>query len=124
MLVKDLMKKPYASEKDMSLGDAARVMSSKGIGSLIFVNKGKIKGIITERDLLRNFGKDVKVSKMMSRSTITIGPDEDINKALEIMQNNRIKRLPVVENGLLTGVITLIDIATNADEIGEDFFFN
>jgi CBS domain-containing protein len=124
MLVKDLMKKPYASEKDMNLSDAARIMTSKGIGSLIFVDKGKVKGILTERDLLKNFGKGVKAHKAMSKAVITIGPEEDVNKALETMQNNKIKRLPVIDNKLLVGIISLTDIATHADEIGEDFFFN
>jgi len=124
MLVKDLMKKPYATERDMSLSDAARIMSSKNTGYLIFVDKGKIKGILTERDLLKNFSRSGKISKAMSKSVITIGPEEDINRALEMMQNNKIKRIPVVENKVLIGIITLTSIATHANEIGEDFFFN
>ena len=124
MLVKDLMKKPYIIEKDASLEQVARIMSSKGIGYLIFVSKGKIKGILTERDLLKHFGKGGKSSRIMTKSVITISPEEDIQAALKVMKENKIKRLPVIENKELIGIVTLTDIAANAAEIGEDFFFN
>ena len=66
MLVKDLMKNAYTIDKDISLKEAAGIMSSNGYGSLIFVEEGKIKGIITEMDLLKNFGKEENIS-LLSR---------------------------------------------------------
>jgi CBS domain-containing protein len=124
MLVKELMKQAYTIEKDIDLAEAAEVMSSKGIGSLIFLSNGNIKGIITERDLLKNFNKVGKVSKVMSKKVITIKSEADVATALDMMKNYKKKKLPVVEKKKLVGIINLIDIATNADEVGEGFFFN
>ena len=117
------MKQPFVIEKDMSLAEAARVMSSKEIGSLLFVSGKSLKGIITERDIIKNFGKGSKVSNVMSKKVITIEPDETVDAALEIMRKNKIKRLPAVEKGKLVGIITLTDVLGHFEDIGEDFFF-
>ena len=124
MLVRDVMKQPFVIEKDMSLAEAARVMSSKEIGSLLFVSGKSLKGIITERDIIKNFGKGSKVSNVMSKKVITIEPDETVDAALEIMRKNKIKRLPAVEKGKLVGIITLTDVLGQFEDIGEDFFFD
>jgi CBS domain-containing protein len=123
MLIRELMKRPFVIEKDVSLAEAARVMSEKNIGSLLFTSGTKIKGILTERDLLRNFGKNEKVSEAMTTKVITITSDEPLDRAMEIMRENKIKRLPVVDAGKLVGIITLTDLAANFEEVEEDFFF-
>ena len=124
MRIKDLMREAFITEKDMSLADAAKLMSSKEIGSLLYVEKGKIKGILTERDVLKNFGKSKKISDIMSQNVITVEQDEDVNGALGIMTNHKIKRLPVLKKGELVGIITLTDIAANVDELEDGFFFD
>jgi CBS domain-containing protein len=123
MLVKELMRQPYVIEKDISLKEAARIMSSKNIGSLIFASKDKIKGIITERDMLKNFKKNVKVGSVMSKSVITAEPEDNVEDALEEMRQNKVKRLPVVEDDKLVGIVSLTDIAAHIDELEEAFFF-
>ena len=124
MQVKELMKEPYIIEKDISLEETARIMSEKRIGSLLFVSKGKAKGIITESDLVRNFGKRRKISQVMSKNIISMGPDETIEDALKIMKENKIKRLPIVDSSKqLVGIISLTDIAANADKLEGEFFF-
>ncbi len=124
MQVKELMKEPYIIEKDISLEETARIMSEKRIGSLLFVFKGKAKGIITESDLVRNFGKRRKISQVMSKNIISMGPDETIEDALKIMKENKIKRLPIVDSSKqLVGIISLTDIAANADKLEGEFFF-
>ena len=124
MIVEDLMKHPYVIDKDISLREAAKIMSSKGIGSLLFISGNEIKGIITERDLLKNFNKNVQVKKVMVKDVRTIESNRGIEEALGVMRENGIKRLPVVENKKVVGIITLIDIAIHLDEIDEEFFFN
>ncbi len=124
MLVKELMKQAYTINKDIGLDEAASIMSTKGIGSLIFLSNGDIKGIITERDLLKNYNRNGRVSEIMSKKVITVKAEADVSSALQMMKNYNKKKLPVVENKKLVGIINLIDIATNADEIGEGFFFN
>lgn len=123
MLVKEIMKRPFAIEKDISLAEAAHLMGGRNIGSLVLLEKDKIKGIITERDLMKNFGKHEKISHAMSTKVVTIEPDEPLDKAAELMRQNKIKRLPVQNNGKLVGMITMTDIMANFEALEEEFFF-
>ena len=121
MKVKEIMQSAFIVEKDVSLNDAAKIMSDKGIGSLLVVFNKKLKGIVTEKDLMRNFGKDKKISEIMTKNVITIEPNENIETALSIMMDKKIKRLPVTKNDSLIGIISIPDIAAHADEVAEDF---
>lgn len=123
MMVKDLMKRPYVVDKDVALAEAAKIMSSKNIGSLIFVSGNKIKGIVTERDLIKNFSKHEKISQIMSSKVIVTNPDETIDRAADIMRKKGIKRLPVVQDAKLVGIITLTDIMANFEAFEGEFFF-
>ena len=125
MKIKDLMHQAFVIDKDIPLGDAAEIMSDKEIGSLIYVQDGEISGIVTERDLLKNFDSKKKVSQVMSKDVVTVSLDTRAEEALDLMRDNKIKRLPVVDsNGKLLGIVTLTDLATHFEEIGEDFFFD
>ena len=125
MLVKDLMRRPFVVEKDISLSEAAGIMSDKKIGSLIFTSKDKIKGIITEADLIRNFGKGKKISDAMTSKVFTVSPDSNLDGAASIMREKKIKRLPVIaEEGKVVGIITLTDLLANFEALEEEFFFN
>ena len=123
MLVKDAMRRPFVVDKDISLAEAARIMSSKDIGSLLFLSGNKVKGIVTEGGLLRNFGKHEKISQIMETNVITIKADENLDKAVDIMKENKIKRLPVVDDGKLVGIITITDLIANIENLEENFFF-
>lgn len=123
MLVKDLMKRPLVVDKDLSLSDAAAIMSKNNIGSLLFVSGTKIKGIVTERDLMKNFSKHDKISHIMATKLIVIEPGESIDRAAELMRDSKIKRLPVVQEGKLVGIITMTDLLANFELLEEEFFF-
>jgi len=123
MLVKEIMKRPFVIEKDISLKEAAKIMKDKKVGSLIFVSGSKVKGIITEGDLTRDFGKQERVSQVMKPKVFTVGADETVDRAVEIMKENKIKRLPVLEQGKLVGVITSTEIIANFEELEEEFIF-
>lgn len=125
MLIKDVMRQPYVIESDIGLEQAAKIMSDKKIGCLIMVKGSKIRGIITERDLLKNFSKHDKISKIMSQSVITIEPQQTLQEAYELMKENSIKRIPVINDQRdIIGIITLTDLAAHMDEFDESFFFN
>ncbi len=126
MIVKDVMSRPIIIEKDINLSEAAKLMVEKRIGCLLFVKENELKGIVTERDLLRNFSKSKMFSDVMSGSLITVEPEASLEKALMIMKDNDIKRLPVVDykEGKLVGIVTLTDLAKHMDDFGEDFFLN
>jgi len=125
MKVKEIMKRAIVVEKDVKVREAARIMSEKNIGSLMVLEGKKIVGIVTERDIMRNVNKlNRKVSDIMSKNVITIDEEDSIDDAASLMSRYKIKRLPVLENGRLVGIITATDLIANADELNEEFFFD
>jgi len=118
MLIKDIMNKNVkVAHSNMKIIDAARIMSEHNIGSLIVTNKkGDIIGILTESDIMTDVvakGKSLKhvfVEKIMTKNVVTISPDKKIEEAAEMMNENRIKRLPVVDDEKILGIITSSDI--------------
>jgi CBS domain-containing protein len=125
MKVREIMNKAIVIDHDVSLKEAAQIMSSKNIGSLIVINKERIVGIITEADIVNNISSlGESISSAMSKKVVTIDQKESADNAAEIMTQNKIKRLPVVNNGKLVGIITATDIIANSDELNEDFFLD
>ena len=117
-LVRDIMTKDLLtiSEKDTAL-KAAQLMSEKGVSSLIVLSDEQPIGIITERDFIKKVClkelklSSVKVGDMMSKIRTFASPDTSIDVAVQRMVNNRIRRLPIIENGNLVGIITVTDLA-------------
>lgn len=120
------MNKAIAVDHDISLREAAKIMSDKNIGSLVVIKCEKIYGIITEHDIVNNADNlSKKISGVMSKNVLTIEENEDIDEAADIMSKNKIKRLPVIdEDGKIKGIITATDLIAHADELSEDFLFN
>ena len=117
MLVKDVMnRKVVAAKPEMSLREASKVMVKYHIGSLIVIEKEKIAGIITEGNILHSISENkdpdaTAVVDVMSKDVVTIEPDKRIEDAVDKMTKYKIKKLPVVEDKKLVGVITCSDIA-------------
>ncbi|MEM2210731.1 MAG: CBS domain-containing protein [Nitrososphaerales archaeon] len=118
MKVKDVMSKDVVKiEANKNVLDAARLMSEKGVGCLIVVSSGKAIGIITERDLVSRVLAEpfdpskVLVSDIMSTPLFTISSDQTLNEAAELMLKFKVRRLPVVDKGVLVGIITATDLA-------------
>lgn len=94
----------------------AREMINRDAGSVIITENGKAVGIITERDFVKSIiiedrkPSEVKASEILSAPLITVEPETSIIEASEIMLKANIKRLPVLENGRLIGVISNTDI--------------
>ena len=94
----------------------AREMVNNDAGSVIITENGKAMGIITERDLVKNIvvedkkPSEIKASKILSTPLITIRPEASIVDASRIMLKANIKRLPVLKNNTLVGVISNTDI--------------
>ena len=99
-----------------SVAKAAKLMAERGVGSIIIVKSREPVGILTERDLLMKvvslnlMPSKVKVGKIMSAPILTINPDADIAEAARMMAHSNIRRLPVVERGVLIGILTASDI--------------
>jgi len=118
MFVKEVMNKNVKTIRPEDIvKDAAKVMNEYHIGSLVVVSgTGEVVGILTERDILADVvatGKgadEVKVSDIMTPNIITITPDKTLEEAADIMTENKIKKLPVVYEGRLVGIVTATDL--------------
>lgn len=125
MKVKDVMKKVIVIDKEMKVKQAAKIMSEKKVGSLVVVDKDEIKGILTERDILKNVDMlHENVTKIMSKDVIVTSPSTSLDDAAELMSENEIKRLPVIDDGELVGIITATNIIANSNTLNENFFFD
>jgi CBS domain-containing protein len=113
IMIKDLL---TISENETAL-KAAQVMTEKGVSSLIVLADDQPIGIVTERDFIKKIClkelklSSVRVGDMMSRIRTSASPDTPIDVAVQRMVNNRIRRLPIIENGKVVGIITVTDLA-------------
>jgi len=126
MKVSQIMRKAMVIEDTVTVKEAAMMMSRNNTGSLIIIQDNKIKGIITERDILKNISElNSKVSRVMTKRVVIISPDAHIDDAKKMMLSNKIKRIPVVDGKKLVGIITITDVLAHAEGIDEDdFLFN
>jgi CBS domain-containing protein len=105
---------------NQTVQEAAQIMSQKNIGALPVVENGQVKGMITDRDItLRTSaqGKDpasTRVSEVMTNRVVTGTPDMSVQEAANVMAQHQVRRLPIVENNQIQGIVALGDIATNS----------
>ncbi len=92
-----------------SRDDVLRILKRTGISGVPVTKDGKLVGIITRKDLLRK-SDETQLSILMTADPVTIGPDATINEAARIMTKNKFRRLPVVENGKLVGILSVADL--------------
>lgn len=119
MSVNEIMSKDVISiDGEKTVKDAARLMRDKGIGALVVLEKKKPVGIITEKDLASRVLAEGKppttpVKSIATKKIISIAPDAKIRRAVELMNENRIRRLVVMKNDDAVGIITLRDVIKN-----------
>lgn len=116
--VKDVMTpQPTAIASDAPVIEAARRLSSENVGSLPVVDGDKLVGMITDRDIvLHVVAKDldphkVTISDVCSENPVVAEPDESLDDALQRMASEQLRRLPVVTDGRLVGILAQADIA-------------
>jgi CBS domain-containing protein len=118
MIVKEVMNRNVKTVRpEDTVKYAAQIMNENHIGSLVVVSgTGEVVGIVTERDILTDVvatGKNadtVRMSEIMTPNIITITSDKTLEEAADIMTENKIKKLPVVEEGRLVGIVTATDL--------------
>ena len=119
MQVKEIMHNITKISSDNSISMAAQIMDQKSIGSVLIEENSKVIGIMTERDILRKIvakGKNpdlLKVKDIMNHPLITIDVNEHILEASTKMDQHKIRRLIVTENGEIIGKVTANSIARN-----------
>ncbi|MDD5317928.1 MAG: CBS domain-containing protein [Candidatus ainarchaeum sp.] len=115
--VKEIMHAITVVEAGDSVHDVARLMERKNIGSVLVRSGGELKGILTERDMLKRVvarALDVtatRAGEVMSPLVHTIKHDADVLEASRMFRENHIRRLPVTEGGRIIGLITARDVA-------------
>ena len=123
MKVRELMTEEVATVTLATpLNEIASKMKEEDTGAIPVLDEDKLAGIVTDRDIVIRCiaeGKDpneLTAEDILSRELETIEPDADVQEAARIMARRQIRRLPVVEDGELVGVISLGDIAVKEDE--------
>jgi CBS domain-containing protein len=118
MEVEDIMvSKVITIDANATVKEAARLMNRHEIGSLIALQKGQVVGIMTERDLLKKVVEQsknpakTKVHEIMSKRLFVGTPNMEIPDAVRLMLQKKIKKLPIVVEGKIVGLVTLTDVA-------------
>ena len=118
--IKDIMTKDVSYINPSStVVEAAQLMQKHNVGAIPVCDQSGVIGIVTDRDIVvRNVAhgktpQSTTVKDVMTSIVTTVTPDTDINVASKIMSQNQIRRLPVVENNKLVGVVALGDLAVD-----------
>ena len=96
--------------------EAIRQMAEAGVGSILVVDAGALRGIFTERDYLRRIAlqgrhsQDTRVEEVMTAELICVGPDESVEQCMAIMTERHIRHLPVMRGDQLLGVVSIGDL--------------
>jgi CBS domain-containing protein len=113
---------PRSIGKSVSVVEAARLMREQDIGSLPITDDEQLVGMITDRDITMRVVAEAadpnvtSVEDVYSRDLISVEPDNDLEEALGLMARHQVRRLPVVEEGRLVGIVAQADIALRATE--------
>jgi len=107
---------------DETVGVAIARMLEENMGSVAVCEGHELRGIFTERDVLRLAGEgpamnDIKVGDVMTRALVTVSPDDDAIAAARLMGERRIRHLPVVQDGMLLGMIGIRDVLRSLVEL-------
>jgi CBS domain-containing protein len=121
--VRDVMRQtPVTLEPGTPVVEAARKMRASHVGAVILADHGKLFGIVTDRDIAVRAvaqGRDpatTPVSEICSKEPTTLSPDDDLDRAIEIMRQKAIRRIPVVDGGQRAiGILSLGDLALERD---------
>lgn len=111
---------PVTVDESATIADAARLMRDRDIGDVIVVSETGITGIVTDRDIIVRAvaeGKDTAtpVSSVVSRDLQTLRGDDSVAAATTLMREYDVRRVPIVEDGELIGMVVLGDLAGNQD---------
>ncbi len=120
MLVNTILKhKPpgYISvTSSTSISGVVDVLATKGIGAVLVVDHGELVGILSERDIVRSLAHraaqtlELTAAELMTHNPITATPETTTEQAMEIMTERHFRHLPIVENGKLTGLVSIGDV--------------
>jgi CBS domain-containing protein len=106
----------WTIKPDATVYEAIELMAEKNVGAVPVVDRGRLLGILTERDYARKVilegksSKDTAVHKIMSPHPITVSPTDTVGECMRIMTDRRVRHLPVMNNGDLVGILSIGDV--------------
>jgi CBS domain-containing protein len=112
---------PVVLQKDASIVEAARLMREHDIGDVIVVDGDRAEGIVTDRDIVvRAIAEgaapdQVRVQDVLSGGPASVTPDDSVERAIALMREKAIRRVPVVDSGKPVGVVSIGDLAMERD---------
>ncbi|HWG23703.1 CBS domain-containing protein [Actinospica sp.] len=111
---------PATVSAQTTVSEAARVMRDANIGDVLITEAGQLRGVLTDRDIVvravaHELPVDTRVQEICSPSTVTCAPSDDIDRAVALMREHGVRRLPVVDADQLVGVLSLGDLAIERD---------
>jgi signal-transduction protein with cAMP-binding, CBS, and nucleotidyltransferase domain len=115
--VRDVMTPgPIGVDYDQSVGEAARAMRDWGVGAILVVSNGSLYGLVTDRDLVvravaEGRGADEPVGPLSSANLIGVDAGAQVHEAMRLMRQHSVRRLPVLEDGQVAGIVSLSDLA-------------
>ena len=106
----------YSIVSTFTVFEALRVMGEKNIGAILVIDNGVLKGILSERDYARKIvlkdksSKKTPVSEIMESDVITVKPSDNLEYCMGLMSGKRIRHLPVIENDVIIGLVSIGDV--------------
>lgn len=121
--VRDVMTaEPIVLQQDQSIADAAQAMRDASVGAVLIVDGDKLCGLVTDRDIVvravaESALPDSPVGQVVSPDLVAVGADDETADAARVMQDNAVRRLPVLDDGRIVGIVSIGDLAVS---LGED----
>ena len=120
--IRDIMTPdPVGVYYDQTLAETARVMRDASVGAVLVVNGDSLSGVVTDRDLVvrglaEGAGPDSPVGPVCSAKLIGVDADADATEARRLMSDNAVRRLPVIDDGQIVGIVSMGDLAAFGTE--------
>ncbi len=109
-------KEVWSIHPESKVFDALKLMAEKGVGALLVIEDENVVGIFSERDYARKVvlvgrsSKEVPVKEIMSSKVFYVEPGQDVGECMALMTNKKIRHLPVLDDGALSGIISIGDV--------------
>jgi len=106
----------FSIDSTYTVFEALRVMGEKNIGAILVIDNGVLKGILSERDYARKIvlkdksSKKTPVSEIMEEEVVTVKPSDNLEYCMGLMSGRRIRHLPVIENEVIIGLVSIGDV--------------
>ncbi|PPR35672.1 MAG: Inosine-5'-monophosphate dehydrogenase [Alphaproteobacteria bacterium MarineAlpha6_Bin3] len=119
MLIRDILKKKgnktITTSKETKIVDIAHILAKENIGAIVILEKEKVIGILSERDVVRGFiqkksVRNTEVQELMTKNVFTCGLEDNNEDLLTLMVTKHFRHLPVIDKGKLVGVVSIGDL--------------